>query len=331
MSYVLRDASGAIVLFSGGSVLVGGAARTDLVSPDLTDTLTRDQFRTLRTAFAALPDATLLYPTHGGGSFCSTGSSARRTSTLGEERAHNPAMAFDDEAEFARWFPTTFPAIPAYFSRMRHVNQVGPRLRREIALPRPLDAHALAARRREVTIVDARPGPAYLDAHVPRSMSIPFTESFALWLGWLADPDSPLVLIADGVASIPPIVDEALLVGYERFAGYLDGGIEAWQAAGLSLQGGGMIGADEAREVARAGAVFIDVRERDEYAAGHLEGAINLPLGSLYARAGEIPVDRPVVAYCQAGDRSSSAVSLLERAGIHARSLAGGLDFWQSA
>lgn len=330
MSYVLRDASGAITLFSGGSVIVGGAARSDLVAPDLTEGLTRDQFRTLRSAFAALPDATLLYPTHGGGSFCSTGGGAKRTSTLGEERAHNPAMSFDDEDEFARWFPSTFPAIPAYFARMRGINQAGPPLRRDIAMPGPIDASALAVRRRDVTIIDARPAPAYLEAHIPHAMSIPFRDTFALWLGWLADPDSPLVIVTDDAALVPRIVDEALLVGYERFAGYLDGGMAAWQAAGLSIQGGGAISVDEASPPVANGALFIDVREPDEFATGHLEGAVNIPLGSLQSRADGLAGRHAIVVYCQAGDRSASAVSLLERAGIRARSLLGGIDAWQT-
>ncbi len=329
MGYVLRDAAGTVRLFSGGSVIVGGAARSDLVAPDLTESLTRDQFRTLRSAFAALPDATLLYPTHGSGSFCSAGAGEVRGSTLGQERAHNPAMSFDDADEFARWFPSTFPAIPAYFARMRGINQAGPRLRREIAMPGPIDASALAARRRDVTIIDARPAPAYLEAHIPHSMSIPFRDAFAVWLGWLADPDAPLVIVADDAALIPRIVDEALLVGYERFAGYLDGGMMAWQAAGLSVQGGGGIPADEARSAAASGALLIDVRESDEFAAGHLESAVNIPLGSLQSRAQGLAGGRAIVAYCQAGERSASAVSLLERADIRARSLIGGIEAWQ--
>jgi rhodanese-related sulfurtransferase len=103
----------------------------------------------------------------------------------------------------------------------------------------------------------------------------------------------------------------------------------AWQAAGLSVQGGGGIPVDEARSAAADGALFIDVRETDEFAEGHLEHAINIPLGSLPSCADGIAGDRAIVAYCQAGDRSASAVSLLERVGIRARSLLGGIEAWQ--
>src|SRR5581483_5775083 len=89
LSYVLRAAASPPALFSGGSLIVGGAARTDLVSDEMTEALTHAQYRTLRDAFATLPDETALYPTHGAGSFCSAGTGGTRTSTLGAERATN--------------------------------------------------------------------------------------------------------------------------------------------------------------------------------------------------------------------------------------------------
>ncbi|HWO93433.1 MAG TPA: MBL fold metallo-hydrolase, partial [Dehalococcoidia bacterium] len=131
LSYVLRADGRAPALFSGGSLIVGGAARTDLITPEMTEPLTRAQFRTLHKAFGHLPDETELYPTHGGGSFCSVGGTSSSTSTLGEERRSNPLLAMDDEEEFVRSWPATFPAAPAYFFRMRAFNQAGPRLRRE--------------------------------------------------------------------------------------------------------------------------------------------------------------------------------------------------------
>ena len=145
LSYVLRAAQGPPALFSGGSLIVGGAARTDLIAPEMTDSLTHSMFRTLKTAFTSLPDETLLFPNHGGGSFCSAVPGADRTSTLGLERRQNAVLAVENEDEFVRWFPTTFPAIPAYFFRMRPINQEGPRLRERIAPSPPLQPNAFDA------------------------------------------------------------------------------------------------------------------------------------------------------------------------------------------
>jgi glyoxylase-like metal-dependent hydrolase (beta-lactamase superfamily II)/rhodanese-related sulfurtransferase len=317
------------VLFSGGSLIVGGAARTDLVSPDLTERLTRDQYSTLKLAFADLPDETLLYPTHGGGSFCSAGASGERTSTLGRERATNPLLRLEDEDEFTRWFPTTFPGAPTYFFKMRPINQAGPRLRRVIVDPPALSPEEFHAASETALIVDARPMDEYLQAHIPGSLSIAFRPSFATWLGWLVELDTPLLFVT-GNEPLGRIVEESLLVGQENFAGWLAGGIAAWESAGLPLREMRSVGSDEARRLLKNGALALDVREPSEFTLGHLDGATNIPLG-LIATSGEISEDRPIVTYCGHGERSTTAVSILERRGVDAVNLEGGFEAWKDA
>ncbi|MEX2227415.1 MAG: rhodanese-like domain-containing protein [Dehalococcoidia bacterium] len=331
LSYVARTASQPPVLFSGGSLIVGGAARTDLITPDMTERLTRAQFRTLTTAFSALPDETWLHPTHGGGSFCSAGSGGERASTLGQERASNPVLGVEDEDDFVRWFPGTFPAAPAYYFRMRAFNQDVPRLRRDIPSPPRLSARDFDALQRDAVIVDARPMDAYARAHIPGSLSIAFRDAFAVWLGWLV-PEGAQLLFVTGDAPVERVIDESLLVGYERFGGVLDGGIDVWEAAWLPVTDSRMADAAEVRGSLLAGATALDVRERDEYAAEHIPGAIHVPLGELARRVDELPDDRPIVAYCGHGERAASATSLLERAGHKVvTNLDGGMGAWRDA
>lgn len=331
LSYALRSSGGPPALFSGGSLLVGGAARTDLVSPEMTEPLTRAQFRSLRAAFNALSDETLLYPTHGGGSFCSAGAGSARTSTLGAERASNPMLEIDDEEAFARWFPTTFPAAPAYYFRMRAFNAAGPRLVREIPAPWRLTAPDFDAARREAVVVDLRPMDAYARSHVPGALSIAMRDVFAVWLGWLVQEGAPLLFVGDET-EVSDAVDQALLVGYERFAGFLDGGMPAWERAGLAVESSALIDAARARDALREGALALDVRERDEYGTGHIPGALHVPLGELARRVDEIPGDRPAVVYCGHGERAASAVSILDRAGhTGLMNLDGGIDAWRES
>ena len=332
LSYVVRgDEPAAPVLFSGGALIVGGAARTDLISPDMTERLTRAQFRTIRGAFSDLPDETVLYPTHGGGSFCSVGSGGgERTSTLGHERATNPLFEHVEEDAFVRWFPTTFPGAPDYFFRLRDVNRAGPRLAREIPAPPPLSPEAFDHEREAgAMVIDLRPSEAYAAGHVPGSLSIPFRQAYATWLGWIVPENAPLLFVADGVP-LREVIEESLLVGYERFAGVLDGGVDAWAATGRSI---GKAGLSDAEEVARAldeGAIAIDVRERSEVSTGKIPGALELPLGELEERVHEVPRDRPLVVYCAAGSRSATAISILERAGRGPLvNLRGGYDSWK--
>lgn len=331
LSYVFRRQGYDSALFSGGSLIVGGAARTDLVSPALTNELTHAQYHTLREAFSALPDDTLLYPTHGGGSFCSAGSGGERTSTLGRERASNPMLSIQDEEEFARWFPTTFPAAPSYFFHMRPINQAGPRLRREIADPPALAPEEFRRRAEGGLIVDLRSTDEYARAHIGGSLSNMFRSSYATWLGWLVPLGTPLLFVTDSVP-LENILDETLLVGHERFVGWLDGGITAWEVAGLPLQSIEVIDAESARKMIADGAAALDVRELGEFASGHVQGADHVPLGSLQQHLDDVPRDRPVVTYCGMGERATSAASILERAGFRAvLNLKGGVRAWKEA
>jgi rhodanese-related sulfurtransferase/glyoxylase-like metal-dependent hydrolase (beta-lactamase superfamily II) len=330
-SYALESAGSPPMLFSGGSLMVGGAARTDLVAPELTDPLSHAQFQTLHHAFNHLPDETMLLPTHGGGSFCSAGASGERSSTLGAERRTNALLAMRDEEEFVRWFPTTFPAAPAYFFKLRPINQAGPKLRSTIGNPPALSPADFAARRGGATIIDTRPQAEFMAGHIPGAISNTFRDAFATWTGWLLPLETPLLLVL-GDEPLERVLDELLLVGFERFAGVLDGGIEAWTKAGLDLNQAGLVTAADAAALLKEGALVLDVREPDEFADGHIPGGLNLPLGSLEKRLGEIPRGVPIITTCGHGERSATALSLLERAGFGSLSnLDLGFDGWRDA
>jgi hydroxyacylglutathione hydrolase len=329
VSYVLQaPRSETPVLFSGGSLIVGGAARTDLVSPDLTEELTRAQYRTLQHAFADLPDETLLYPTHGGGSFCSAGASSERTSTLGRERASNPLLSFTDEDEFTRWFPTTFPSAPDYFYNMRPINQAGPRLRREIADPRPLSPDEFNALASSSLVIDTRQIHDYQQSHISGSLSIAFRDSFATWLGWLVPLATPLLFVL-GDEPLDRVIEESLLVGQENFAGWLEGGMRTWEHAGLPTRQIRSIAPNAAKRLLQDGALALDVREPSEFEAGHVSQAMNVPLGRLAKSSEPIPGGAPVIAYCGHGERSTTGISLLEKSGVEAWNLEGGYEVWR--
>lgn len=333
VSYVVRrDPTEPPGLFSGGALIAGGAARTDLVDPELTERLTRAQFHTVHEAFVDLPDATILLPTHGAGSFCAAGKGGAEATTLGAECSTNPLLAEDDEEAFVEWWPATFPGIPAYFERMRAVNVAGPRSLSDIPTPPALAPAAFEHAHAEGALVlDVRDVETYASGHVHGSLSIHFRDSFATWLGWLVPADVPLLFVTNG-APIDRLVEESLLVGYERFAGYLDGGIKAWVAADRPVTSVPFLGPDDARRALEEGALPLDVREPDEVEQGTIAGAVTIPLGRLDAEIDELPPGQPVLAYCASGERSTTAVSILERHGIGPIvNLSGGYGAWRSA
>lgn len=78
--------------------------------------------------------------------------------------------------------------------------------------------------------------------------------------------------------------------------------------------------------------VFIDVREQDEYDAGHIPGVTLIPLGSVPARMSEIPKDKTVVAVCRSGNRSGQAAQFLRDQGFdNVHNMAGGMNQWSQA
>ena len=85
---------------------------------------------------------------------------------------------------------------------------------------------------------------------------------------------------------------------------------------------------DQLKQVRQDGAMVVDVRNDDEYVAGHVSGAQSLPLPEVEARMQELPKDQTVYLICQGGGRSGKAADLLGAAGYDVRSVAGGTSAW---
>jgi hydroxyacylglutathione hydrolase len=252
-------------------------------------------------------------------------------STLGEERAHNPLLLLDDEDEFVRWFPSTFRAAPSYFFKTRPINQAGPRLRREIPQPPPLSPEEFDHLRQHALVIDVRPMADYTERHVPGSLSNTFRSVYATWLGWLVPREVPLLFVT-GQVPLERVVDESLLVGYEHFAGWLAGGMEAWAASGRPVQEAKLVDARQARQALQEGAVSLDVREQQEFESGHIPGSIHIPLGSLESHLDRLPKGNPILVYCGHGERSATGLSLLERADFGPLlNLDGGIGAWKES
>jgi glyoxylase-like metal-dependent hydrolase (beta-lactamase superfamily II)/rhodanese-related sulfurtransferase len=306
LAYLLADGPAVLGVFTGGSLLVGAAARTDLVSPEQTEPLARAQYASLR-RLAALPDQTAVWPTHGAGSFCSAPPGAERTTTIGREKATNPLLAAPDEATFVTRLLSGLGSFPPYFLRLPELNRRGPALPPADAVLPPLTAaQVIGAAGAE--IVDVRPPAAYAAGHLPGSLAIPLRGAFATWLGWLVpDPGTPLVFIRGADQDPEEIVWQARKIGYDHLLGELSGGVVAWVAAGQPVAAVPVLDPDEV-DPARV----IDVRQVGEYTAGHLPAARNVELGGLPGTG--LPAG-PVVTMCGHGERATTAASVLERAG----------------
>lgn len=328
VAYVLEGEDGPEGVFSGGSLIAGGAARTDLTGADHTEALARAQFQSLR-AVADLPDAAMLWPTHGAGSFCSAGPGGMSQTTIGVQRRANPLVCIDDEDEFVHHLVAGFGSYPPYFLHLRSVNQGGPALLRDLAAPHPMAALEVAERvDAGAWLVDARPVEAWAAGHPRGSVSNAHRAAFASWLGWIVPFGAPIVLVIEEERATEAVA-LAHRIGYDAVLGWLAGGLEAWESAGLPIDTVEVIEADEAGRRVEAGATLLDVRQESELVTARIPGAAHLELGDIIA--GKVPEADRVVTFCGHGERSATAASLLERRGVAVASLNGGLPAWERA
>lgn len=332
LSYVVEEVDPP-VLFSGGALMPGGAARTDLLGSERTEELARALYRTLREGLGDLPDETRVHPTHGEGSFCSSGGSrGDRSTSLGEERRHNPLLAAATEEEFVETLLSSYGLYPSYFLRLRDVNRVGPALLEDLP-------HLLRLTGPEVEkeiasggwAVDVRPAKRYGEGHLRGSIGIPLTDTFAVWLGWVVPGQTPVVFIADDEDRAADASHRARAIGYEDLAGW--GVFEELAKAGFPVVETEMIDAAELerRLESPAPPALVDVRRPTEVARGKIPGALTVEAGRL---AEEIPegLGGPLVAYCSSGSRATVAASLLERAGVGPVSVfTGGVREWRDS
>lgn len=308
LSFLLLDGNGELGVFTGGSLIVGSAARTDLLGADRAEELARSQYRSLR-RLAELPDATAVWPTHGAGSFCSAPPGAERTTTISAQKRANPLLAIPDEDTFVRQLLDSLGSYPAYFDRLSEANRHGPAvLRSAPTLPAISPGQVRHLIGQSAQIIDVRPVADFAAGHIPGAVSIPLRDQFATWLGWLLPDDTPLVFVANPDQDLAELTWQALKIGYERLAGHLDGGMDAWTTGGGEQERIELLTADRIAE-----RPVLDIRQRAEHTAGHIPGAVHIELGNLTEHSGETP-RRPVVA-CGHGERAMTAASLLQRTG----------------
>jgi hydroxyacylglutathione hydrolase len=312
LAYLVRDAGRPVALFSGGTLMAGGVARPDLLSTEQTEPLARAAYRSIHQRLLTLPDELAVYPTHGGGSFCSVAGGGERITTIGSERTSNPLLVGDpDEDTFVARLLGGLGTYPPYFLELRDVNRAGPAVYGPT--PPPLAQLDLEGFDQVVAdgaeVVDVRQIAPFAAGHIPGSLSNPWRGQFATWLGWLVDRTRPVVFVADDTLDRHDLTWAALTVGFEHLVGELAGGVNAWQHAGRRLVTVPLVDAAGAD-----GRQVLDIRQQPEFADGHVPGALHVELGALTDTTEGLPATSLLV-HCGHGERAMSAASLLQRAG----------------
>jgi hydroxyacylglutathione hydrolase len=336
LSYVLTEADHPDEpwgVLTGDSLFVSSAGRPDLLGADHTDELAEKQFHTLRDFYLKLPDHVMIYPNHGAGSPCGADIGARLSSTIGYEKRFNKFLQIDDVKKFTDYALATAPPVPTYYPRMKKVNTEGPEVLGN--LPRvqglPPKAFKEAIEKRAGVLVDVRTMLAFGGGHIADALNIGGSPLLSIWAGWMLDPKEPILLVLEGDDDLKKIMRLFVRTGYTRFAGYLVGGMKAWDLAGYPLERIGQMSVHELNG-RKSELQVVDVRSPGEWKKGRVPGARHIFLPELQKRIGELDSKKPTAVYCGSGYRASIAASILKPRGFNELwNVPGSWEAWKKA
>ena len=326
-------------VLTGDTLFIGDVGRPDLRAALgwSAEQLAGMLYDSLRTKLLALPDDTLVYPTHGAGSLCGRNISKETVSTIGDQRRYNYALQPMSREEFIAIITADQPDAPSYFTYDALLNaKERPTLDR--ALARGLQSlgldDALRLRDTRAQLLDARDPADFAGAHLLGSTNIGLGGQYATWAGTLLDRERPIVIVAPGGRE-PEAAMRLGRIGFDHVAGYLERGMEAVDVRRDLLRRTPRVTAQALAELLASPEppIVLDVRSDAERRQSRIAGSLHIPLQHLPERIAEVPSGpRQVVVYCASGYRSSIAASLLEQHGLpDVADLVGGINAWTAS
>jgi hydroxyacylglutathione hydrolase len=325
--YLLKDENGKNhCVFTGDTLFVGDVGRPDLAQKgaELTmQDLAGMLYESLQKKIVPLADDVIVYPAHGPGSSCGKSLGPNTYSTIGEEKQSNYALQAQSKEAFIKAVTDGLAAPPQYFPINAKINKEGYESLDAVVeqgLKRLSIDEVKKAIKEDALLLDTRPADVFIQGFIPGSVFIGLEGRFAEWAGSLLPFDKPIILVNEAGKEKETIIRLAR-VGFSKVIGYVDGGFEAWKAAGEEID---MIIGIEADELAMdipfdENLVVLDVRKPTEFADGHVKDALNIPLNDLSdpLNMAALEEDQNVYVHCQGGYRSVIAASLLKRQGFH--------------
>ena len=322
-------------VLTGDTLFVGDVGRPDLLAsgPGTSpEAMARQLYRSLRSCLLTLPDGTRVYPAHGAGSACGRNLSTETSSTLGEQRATNWALAPMTEDEFVHALGEGQPLAPPYFSYDAQRNREWHPLLDEEPPP-ALDVDDLLKRAAAgAVMVDTRRPEQFAVAHLAGSVNIGLEGRFSENAGCVLRPDDTVVLVADPGSEREAKVRLAR-TGFDSVQGHLAEPERAFLERPDAVAFSSRLTAGQLQQRLGAvdGLVVLDVRGPGEQEAGMVGGAVALPLTRLAELAGGLDPEAPTVVYCAGGYRSSVAASYLRAKGFtDVSDLIGGYGAWKA-
>lgn len=317
----LDDASAPAKLFTGDTLFIGDVGRPDLsggkgfTPAQMAEML----YDSLHEVILKLDDSTEVYPAHGAGSLCGRNMSKETWSTLGKQRAENDALKPMSKADFVTMVTSGLPEAPKYFSTDVQINRTGaPALSSIPKVPGMSPDEIRAEVQAGSLVLDVRPAEVYGPEHIPNSINIGLDGQFASWAGTMIGFHQPLIIVGQHDQETGETITRLARVGFTSVVGTLEGGIEAWKAAGYPTTHIPSISVQQFAEVAEhpGEAVLLDVRRNAEFDTGAAPNAVSIPLAEIDEHIATLDPARKTYVVCGSGYRSSIATSILEGHGF---------------
>lgn len=323
-TYLLRDEQGKdYAIFTGDTLFLGDVGRPDLaVKTDLTrEDLAGHLYDSIYNKIMPLADDVIVYPGHGAGSACGKKMSKETWGTLGVQKQTNYALQPMSKAEFVKEVTTGLVDPPQYFPKNAVMNKMGyesiEQVRKRGLQALSLRAFKAAWEEEHALVLDTRHQDEFSENHIPGSVFIGIDDNFAPWVGALITDLQTPILIVCNEGRQQEVVDRLARVGYDNPIGYLEGGFEAWVAAGEETDAIPEITAEQFAEIYKNQDFnLLDVRRESEYEAQHILGAQNFPLDFINRNMNAIDRDAPYYLHCAGGYRSMIAASILKARGF---------------
>lgn len=334
ISFLLTDhpaTNKPVMIFTGDFVFVGDVGRPDLLEKaagliGTKEAGAKQMFQSLQ-KFSALPDYVQVWSAHGAGSACGKALGAVHSSTVGYEKIRNWAFQYgEEETAFTNYLLADQPEPPKYFAVMKYLNKVNRPLLIEVPKhPKLSKEQFLTAHEKGIKIIDTRNKIDFANGFIPGSINVQHNNSLSTWAGWLLNYEEQFMLIADD-HQMEEITRKLMRIGLDRIYGY----ISNLDELNIQLKKADIISIEELKTyIGKAEVQIVDVRGLTEYKAGHIKGAENIFVGTLSDSLDKISKDKQVVVYCQAGDRSAIAYSVLVKNGFkNVRNFSGGMNEW---
>ena len=319
--------------FTGDTLFIGSIGRPDLLDTPPAE-LAKLSYASIQ-RLKGLPDGTMVLPAHGAGSLCGAHLSPDTTSTIGAQKITNSYLQIPSEASFIASVLSHQPTAPQYFRFNVEINRKGPPVVERVeVMPPAVDAATLnAAVQAGGWVVDLRDHAEYGAGHIRGAINIALRGRLDTWTG-IAIPFDAKIHLVGSEAEVREGAFRLRRIGIDTVTGWLQGGMAAWEQAGLPVQKSRLLAPKDLHALMQAGKepLVVDVRTTDEFEDMRLGDVGNIPVTESPRFAQMLDKSQPVLMVCASAYRSMMAVGLAERLGFaDVGSLEGGLDAWVEA